>query len=121
LIKESGHPKEVTLWTKPDDNPVFKRAVKEKRVMTVIQRNVGTKKDFGLVGFFAKPKAAFWVFPKSLEPSSETKIIGIDYEKLATPKPICPTHKPSSRTGRRGTASNKPSPVRSSQKSKRRG
>src|SRR5688572_2735334 len=120
LISASGQPEEVTLWTKPDDNPDFKRAVKQKRVMTVIQRNVGTKKDFGLIGFFAKPKAAFWVFPRSLEPSPETKVIGIDYEKLATAKSNGPVFKSSRKNGRSGIALKKRSPFKSRQKLTRR-
>ena len=51
----------MTLWTKPEQDRDFMRAGKENRVMTVIQHNVGTKKDFGLVGFFPKDKAALLV------------------------------------------------------------
>jgi hypothetical protein len=94
LIKASGQPEAVTLWTKPEDNPQFMRAVKERRVLTVLQQNVGTKKDYGLVGFFPKDLAAFWIFPKPLKLPDETKVIGIKYERLAPSKPKGPLYKP---------------------------
>jgi hypothetical protein len=94
LIKSSGKPEAITLWTRPEDNPEFMRAVKQHRVMTVIQRNVGTKKDYGLVGFFPKELAAFWIFPKPLDFPNETKVIGINYDRLATSEPRGTLYKP---------------------------
>ena len=35
LLKTVGQPVQVTLWTKPEDDHDFMRAVKEKRVVTV--------------------------------------------------------------------------------------
>jgi hypothetical protein len=95
LIKASGQPEEVTLWSKPEDDPQFMRAAQQGRVLTVIQRNVGTRKDFGTVGFFPKGKAAFWIFPKPLEPAPETKVVGIDYGRLASSKLRGALHQPS--------------------------
>jgi hypothetical protein len=94
LIKRFGPPELVTLWTKPEDNPEFMRALKQHRVMTVIQQNVGTKKDYGLVGFFRKDLAAFWVFPRTLDLPDETKVIGIKYERLAPSEPRGNLYKP---------------------------
>ena len=85
LVKTSGQPEQVTLWTKPEQDRDFMAAVKGRRVVTVMQNNVGTKKDFGLVGFFPRKNAAFLVFPKALNKQDETKVIGIKYERLAEP------------------------------------
>jgi len=83
LVKASGQPEQVTLWTKPEDDADFMKAVRDHRVATVIQQNVGTKKDFGLVGFDAQKNAAYLIFPKRLAHPAKTKIIGIKYERIA--------------------------------------
>ena len=93
-VKQSGTPVQVTLWTKPDDDPDFMRAVKEDRVATVIQHNVGTKKDYGLVGFYPQERATYLIFPEPLPHPNETKIVGLKYDKLATPRPKGAIYKP---------------------------
>jgi hypothetical protein len=93
LIRESGPPVQATLWTKPADDRDFMRAVKEQRVATVIQRNVGTRKDYGVIGFYPEEKSAFFVFPKPLKLPEQTKIIGINYDRLASPAPNGPIYK----------------------------
>src|SRR6187401_2971330 len=80
VIKEAGQPVQVTLWTKPEEDRDFIRAVKEKRVATVIQHNVGTKKDYGLAGFYPQDRATYLIFPKPLGLPEETKIVGIKYD-----------------------------------------
>jgi hypothetical protein len=94
LVKEAGEPELVTLWTAPEANAEFMRAVEQNRVATVIQRNVGVKKDFGLIGFFSRPHAAFLVFPKALPYPPETRITGIHYEKISAAEPKGPLHRP---------------------------
>ena len=87
LVKSSGQPEQVVLWTKPGDDGNFMKAVKQNRVATVIQPNVGSKKDFGVAGFELKKNAAYLVFPKPLSVQTGTKIIGIKYERLAESEP----------------------------------
>jgi hypothetical protein len=87
LLKNAGRPVQVTLWTKPEDDRDFMRAVKDKRVVTVIQHNVGTKKDYGLVGFHPQERATYLIFPKPLGMPDETKVVGIKYDQLATAEP----------------------------------
>jgi len=86
LVKNSGHPEVVTLWTKPQKDPGFMRAVKENRVLTVIHQRLGSKKDYGLIGFQLQPQAAYLVFPKPLPPLTDARVIGIHYELLAERK-----------------------------------
>jgi hypothetical protein len=66
------------------------RAVKKKRVLTVVQKPTGNKKDFGYIGFYPQPFAAFLVFPQSLKPAEGTRIIGIKYDLLELPEPQKP-------------------------------
>ena len=44
--------------------------------------NVGTRKDFGVVGFDPKPSATYIVFSKPLSAATGTKVIGVKYELL---------------------------------------
>ena len=82
LVQSSGRPEQATLWTAPEQTPYFWKAVQQRRVLTVVQHNVGTKKDYGIVGFFQEPQATFLIFPKRIPYPDETKIIGIKYDQL---------------------------------------
>ena len=94
LLETAGQPVQVTLWTKPEDDHSFMRAVKEKRVVTVIQNNIGPKKDYGLVGFYPQDRATYLLFSKPIEEPGETKVVGIKYERLATAEPKGGIYKP---------------------------
>jgi hypothetical protein len=94
LVESAGHPVPVTLWTEPENDPEFSKAVREHRVLTVIQRTTGGKADYGLVGFFKQPFASYLVFPRALDHPPETKVVGIKYDELAEPKPKGPIYKP---------------------------
>lgn len=97
LVKTSGQPEQVTLWTKPEDDADFMKAVRDNRVATVIQQNVGTKKDFGVVGFDAQKNAAYLIFPKPIPHPAKTKIVGIKYERISAAAPKGPVFKPKSK------------------------
>ncbi|HWI56239.1 MAG TPA: hypothetical protein VNZ22_03350, partial [Bacillota bacterium] len=51
LVRDSGRPQIVTLWTNPKQNRSFNQAVKTNRVLTVIPEPTRKQKDFGLIGF----------------------------------------------------------------------
>jgi hypothetical protein len=87
LVKRSGHPEVVTLWTKPQQDRGFMKAVKENRVLTVIHQRLNNKKDYGRIGFEMQPQAAYLVFPKPLPRERDARVIGIHYELLAQSKP----------------------------------
>jgi hypothetical protein len=93
LVQESGSPEAATLWTKPEQNSDFMAAVKCNRVVTVHQENVGTKKDFGTIGFSTEKNASYLIFPKKLLEAAETKVIGIKYEKLSQKPPRDPVRR----------------------------
>ena len=87
LLKDSGVPEQATLWTKPEGDADFMKAVRSNRVVTLLQQNIGTKKDYGLVGFFAEKNATFLVFPRPIKAKAETKVVGIKYDRIASPAP----------------------------------
>ena len=94
LVKSSGQPELVTLWTKPEEDAEFMKAVKQNRAATIFQANVGTKKDFGVVGLETKKNASYMVFPKKIPNPEGTKIIGIKYERIAESQPKGAVFKP---------------------------
>jgi hypothetical protein len=94
LVKKSGNPKQVTLWVEPREDRDFSEAISEGRVVTLFQQNVGSKKDYGLVGFFQKPGTVFLVFPKPISYADETKVVGIKYEQVQEQEPEGELFKP---------------------------
>lgn len=81
LVKAAGTPEPKSLWTDPKGDHDFVRAVKQKRVLTVVQNS--KRKDFGELGFHQYPGALYFVFPKPL-PEEKGRVIGIKYD-LAQP------------------------------------
>jgi len=84
LVKVAGTPEPKTLWTDPKDDREFMRAVKQNRVLTVVQES--RKKDFGELGFHREQGALYFVFPKPL-PEGEGKVIGIKYDLAESGEP----------------------------------
>jgi len=101
LVKDLGRPEQLILWTAPEQNPPFMKAVHQNRVVTILQPNVGTKKDFGVVGFLKKRNVAFLTFPKPIPYSSGSKVVGIKYQHIAESQPKGDVYKPS-RNGKPG-------------------
>jgi hypothetical protein len=87
LVKTAGTPEPKSFWTQPKNDRDFMRAVKQNRVLTVVQES--TKKDFGELGFHQRPGALYFVFPKSL-PAGQGKVIGIKYDLAETVEPKDP-------------------------------
>ncbi len=83
LVRNSGRPQTLTLWTKPEDNPALTRAIKQNRVLTVLQES--GKKDHGLIGFKPLPGALYLEFPEALPPEPDARVIGINYALIDEP------------------------------------
>jgi len=83
LVRSSGRPKTVTLWAKPQDDPSLTGAVKQNRVLTVVQE--GGKKDHGFVGFKLLPGALYLEFPRPLLYDEDARVVGINYQLIAEP------------------------------------
>lgn len=81
LVRKSGRPETAALWSQPEKNVPFMRAVKENRVLTVVQRHKGAK-DFGLIGFHEQPQASYFVFPKQLPTTLDGRVVGIKYDLI---------------------------------------
>lgn len=85
VVESAGKPELHVLWGLPASDAVFQRAVKSHRVMTIRQENVGSKKDFGLIGFSQETSAQFLIFPRSLKAFEGQRVVGINYEIFDPP------------------------------------
>jgi hypothetical protein len=97
LVQRAGNPEVVTLWTAPERNRPFMKAVKENRVLTVVQEPASTRKDFGRIGFHQNAHASYLVFPRSLPSDRDSRVIGIKYDlvRQAIPRdPVSPKERP---------------------------
>lgn len=83
LVKRCGRPDSVTLWAKPEEHPIMRKAIRDNRVLTVIQEPTRHKTDFGLIGFQEHQFALYFVFPKRLpKAAADTTVIGIHYDLI---------------------------------------
>jgi len=87
IVEQAGHPEPYTLWQDPAKDPEFQKALRADRVMTVIRQPASSKSDVAVVGFLNRPGALFLLFPQSLKPFEDHKIIGLKYDLLTQPKP----------------------------------
>jgi hypothetical protein len=106
VVKQAGAPNAYQLWADPKKDRTFQRAVAEHRVLTVHQENIGTKKDYGLVGFREEPHAQYLIFPRSVKGFTNRRIIGINYRLLAKESRL--ESRPAARQPKRRAASKKP-------------
>ncbi|MDB6123943.1 MAG: hypothetical protein JWQ71_2936 [Pedosphaera sp.] len=85
VVKACSRPEPVTLWTDPMKDRHFKSAVRQNRVMTIEQENVGTRKDVGIIGFIKERNASYFIFPKPLDAFTGMEVRGIKYELIKQP------------------------------------
>lgn len=78
LVRNSGRPQIITLWTDPDKDPKLKHAVQQNRVLTVLEPP--GKRPFGFLGLKTEPHAVFLLFPRPLPKTSPARVIGINYQ-----------------------------------------
>ena len=81
LVRTSGRPQVVTLWTEPKKDKQFTRAMKENRVLTVFHQS-SNRKDYGRIGFDSNGPASYLVFPRALPKQRDARVIGINYQLI---------------------------------------
>jgi hypothetical protein len=96
VVNSSGKPDAHLLLIDPAKDKTLQAAIKSNRVMTIYQASESTKTDYGTVGFEEGASRQFLLFPKTLKPFADRRIIGIKYNLLesmpvskdeAAPKP----------------------------------
>ena len=98
LVRNSGRPQIITLWTEPGKNNALTRAIKGNRLLTIIQQP--GKRDYGRIGFQMQPGASFLLFPRALPKEPDARVVGVNYQLVEEPAvadPIRPEHTKSSR------------------------
>jgi hypothetical protein len=91
LVQAGGKPKIYLPLSDPKQDRNFMRAVREERVLSLIQKPTGAKKAFGTVGFVSEKHVAYLIFPKPLTAFADRRVVGIKYETveeadLSTPR-----------------------------------
>ena len=86
LVRASGRPEAVTLWTDPKKDRPFSKAVRENRVLTINEDPSSSKKEYGQIGFHRGENATYFVFPRPLPKQENSRVVGINYQ-LAEDKP----------------------------------
>jgi hypothetical protein len=109
LVRSSGRPQTVALWEKPENNPALARAIKQNRVLTVVQE-VG-KKDHGLIGFQVLSGAVYLVFPRPLPKEPNARVVGLNYQLIEEP-PVPESQRVKSANPRTTPKSSKTTPPR---------
>ncbi len=77
VVEKCGKPEVYTLWQKPAQDRQLQSQIKKNRVMTVQKSEAGT--EFGIVGFKERKRASYLLFPKSLKPFDNNRIIGMNW------------------------------------------
>ncbi len=81
VIEKCGKAAVYTLWQKPSADRHLQTQLKNNRVMTILKTESGT--DFGIAGFKEKKGATYLVFPKSLKPFADNRVVGIDWTLIS--------------------------------------
>jgi hypothetical protein len=108
IVESCGKPDTHLLLIDPAKDKGLQAAIKSNRVMTVHQQSGGTKTDYGTIGFEQGASRQFLLFPKTLKPFADKRVIGIKYdllesvpvlEKEGQPKPVADqSRKPPAKT-----------------------
>ncbi len=85
LVRNSGRPHTFTLWTDPARDPELSRAIKQNRVLSIMQQP-SSRRDFGLLGFHREPHTTYLIFPRPLPKEPEARVIGINYQLIEEPE-----------------------------------
>ena len=82
IVEAAGKPVIHILWIDPEKDPILKKAINAKRVMTVHQGLTKAKADYGTVGFQKGIAGQILIFPKSLKRFADTRVTGVKYDLL---------------------------------------
>jgi hypothetical protein len=106
LVRNSGRPHTLTLWTEPRKIGELQKAITTNRVLTVRHPPVGSGRDMGTVGFKPGPRSSYLIFPRPLQADKGQPVIGLNYlllEEIIPSDPL-PARKPPAGRARRAHA-----------------
>src|SRR4030095_14397901 len=79
LVRNSGRPHTLALWTEPKKIGELQQAIRSNRVLTVRHPNFGTKRYVGIIGSKQGPLSSYLIFPRPLQAGKDQSVIGINY------------------------------------------
>ncbi|HZC36356.1 MAG TPA: hypothetical protein VE242_12110 [Chthoniobacterales bacterium] len=82
VVEACGKPDTHLLLIDPAKDKTLQAAIKSNRVMTVHQHPGSAKTDYGTIGFEQGVSRQFLLFPKTLNPFDDKRVIGIKYDLL---------------------------------------
>jgi hypothetical protein len=82
IVESCGKPDSHLLLIEPTKDKTLQAAIRSHRVMTVYQGSGTSKTDYGTVGFEEGSERQFLIFPKTLKPFADRRVIGIKYDLL---------------------------------------
>jgi hypothetical protein len=85
LVEVAGKPSNHLLWSDPAKDQVLQNAIRAHRVLTVRQRPVDAKADYGTVGYQKGVPGQILIFPKSIKQFADQRVVGVKYELLEWP------------------------------------
>jgi hypothetical protein len=81
VVEKSGRPEVYLLLSQTDAD--FNKALEAGKIMSLSDESHGAGTEYGTVGYDEKRHGQLLVFPKSLKPFADAKIIGIKYDLFA--------------------------------------
>jgi hypothetical protein len=87
VVNSSGKPDTHLLLIAPAKDKTLQAAIRSNRVMTVFQESGSTRSDYGTIGFVEGSSRQFLVFPRTLKPFADRRVIGIKYDLLESTAP----------------------------------
>jgi NADPH-dependent glutamate synthase beta subunit-like oxidoreductase len=85
LVETAGKPSNHLLWSDPAKDQILQNAIRGQRVLTVRQRPVDAKTDYGTVGYEKGVPGQILIFPKSIKQFADKRVIGVKYDLLEWP------------------------------------
>lgn len=83
VVKNCGKPEVYLPLFNPAADKDFQGRLRAVKVMTVHQEAVGTKTDYGEIGYTGDRKGTLLIFPQTLKAYEGKRIVGIKYDELA--------------------------------------
>ncbi len=80
VVETAGKPEVFTLWQDPKHDRPFQSMIRNHRVMTLLKSPTGT--EFGQTAFKNTKGATYLIFPKSLKPFENHRIVGIKWDQV---------------------------------------
>jgi hypothetical protein len=92
VVKKSGKPEVYLLLSETDKT--FHDALEATRIMSLVGGVDGAKTEYGLVGYDKKRRGQLLLFPRSLKPFADSRIVGIKFDLFAEPEDSKPESVP---------------------------